>query len=193
MLAQIAHLEAASVHAFVALGRDLGRFGAPARLRAACRRAARDEVRHAAVTRKLAERAGGRVARVRIDRQRPRTLEAMAIENAVEGCVGEAYGAAVAHIQAGQATDERVRASMKRIAADETRHAQISFELAAWFDENLSAAARRRVRSARTRAVQELARAVDRASCSVAAAELGLPTAQQASALVSALRGSLWA
>ena len=61
LLAEMAYLEAASVHAFVVLARELEGHGAPARLCAASRRAAGDEIRHAAVMRKLAQRAGSRV------------------------------------------------------------------------------------------------------------------------------------
>ena len=52
-----------------------------------------------------------------------RELEAIAIENAVEGCVRESFGALLATWQAKTAGDARVRAAMKRIARDETRHA----------------------------------------------------------------------
>ncbi|HXN33811.1 MAG TPA: ferritin-like domain-containing protein [Polyangiaceae bacterium] len=192
LLAEIAHLEAASVLAFIALAHELEKHGAPARFLAASRRAARDEIRHAAVMKQLAERAGARVGDVRVQRPGRRGLEAMAVENAVEGCVGETYAAAVAHVQAHCATDHHLRAAMKRIASDETRHAELSFELARWFEKHLSAAGRRRVRSARTRAVQALARSVRRHAYGTAAVALGLPTGDQADALIDELRQSLW-
>lgn len=51
LLAQLAYLEAASVHAFRLLARELEAHRAPAHLRAKARRAARDEVQHARVMR----------------------------------------------------------------------------------------------------------------------------------------------
>jgi len=128
----MAYLEAASVDAFEGMTRELVAHGAPARLRAGARRAARDEVRHARVTRNLAERAGGTVSPVRLQASRVRSLEEMAIENAVEGCVRETFSAAVAMIQAERATDMKVRHAMKRIARDETRHAELSWAVAQW-------------------------------------------------------------
>ncbi len=63
-------------------------------------RAARDEVRHTLAMVRLAARSGARVTR-RVIASRPvRSLEAMATENAVEGCVPETYGAATAMLQA---------------------------------------------------------------------------------------------
>jgi hypothetical protein len=191
LLAKAAYLEEASVHAFVVLALELEEHGAPTRLCEASLRAARDEIRHAAVMRRLAERAEARVGAVRVEGRRRRPLEAIAVENAVEGCVGEAYGAAVACMQAKRAGDPRFRAVMKRIAADETRHAELSFELARWFDGHLSREGRRRLRNARDLAVQALARSVRRAPDGTAVV-LGLPTAEQATVLVEELRRSLW-
>lgn len=129
---------------------------------------------------------------MRVEGRGRRTLEDLAVENAVEGCVGETYGAAVARIQSERAGDRRFRAVMKRIAADETRHAELSFELARWFDRRLGTAGRRRVRDARKRAVQELARSVRRSPHGTALVALGLPTVHQASTLVDELRRLLW-
>lgn len=193
LLAQVAHLEAASAHAFAFLAEELAEHGAPIGLRAASRRAALDETRHAAVIEKFAERAGARVPAVQIERQRLRTLEMMAVENAIEGCVGETYGAAIAHFQANQASDPTFRLAMKRIAVDETRHAELAFELARWFDENLSNPARCRVRAAQRQAVRARARSVKHLRYRDGAAiTLGLPTAQQAAVLVEELRRSVW-
>src|SRR5580658_1383630 len=91
---EAAYLEAASVRAFDWLEDELSAHGAPERLQARARRAARDEVRHARVIRSFAERAGARVPSLRVKAARARSLEAMAVENAVEGCVNETLGAA---------------------------------------------------------------------------------------------------
>jgi hypothetical protein len=141
----------------------------------------------------FAEREGARVPPVRITRHRRRSLEAIAIENAVEGCVGETFGAAVARFQSKRADDKGLRSAMKRIAADETEHAELSWDLARWLDRRLSPAARACVKSARSRAVEVLARSVAASSESGASVPLGLPTAGQASAIVEHLRKSVWA
>jgi hypothetical protein len=87
------------------------------RNRTASRRAARDEVRHARVMKKLARRAGGHVPGVQVQALHVRSLEEMALENVVEGCVRETFGAVVAMIQAERAGDARVRRAMRRIAS----------------------------------------------------------------------------
>src|SRR5262249_21662835 len=48
--ASVAHLEAASVHAFATLARELTHHGAPTRLVREAQRSMRDEVRHAELT-----------------------------------------------------------------------------------------------------------------------------------------------
>jgi hypothetical protein len=155
--------------------------------------AARDEIRHAAVMKFFAEREGARVPPARVARQRRRSLEAIAIENAVEGCVGETFGAAVARFQSQRAANRGLRLAMKGIADDETRHAEFSWELARWLGPRLSLAARTRVKRARSRAVRTLARSVAVEIDGTAIATLGLPSAAQATALVAYLRKSVWA
>jgi hypothetical protein len=76
----------------------------------------------------FATKAGARIAPVQVARPSLRTIEEMA-ENTIEGCVGETFGAAVAHIQARRAAETRVRSAMLRIAADETRHAELTWKL----------------------------------------------------------------
>jgi hypothetical protein len=79
------------------------------------------------VMKKLARRAGGHVPGVQVQALHVRSLEEMALENVVEGCVRETFGAVVAMIQAERAGDARVRRAMRRIARDETRHAELSW------------------------------------------------------------------
>ena len=191
-LAQAAYLEAAAVDAFETLARELEMHGAPQGLRAAARRAARDERRHARATKKLAERAGARVPAVKVEPPGVRSLEEMAIENAVEGCVRETFGAAVAMIQAEQAGDLDVRRAMKRIALDETRHAELSWAVAQWIEPQLDADARGRVCKARTRAVDALAREAAQEPEASLIGRLGIPKASQAVAVLDELRATLW-
>jgi rubrerythrin len=191
-LAAMAHLEAASVHAFTNLARELETFGAPRALSRSARRAARDEIRHARVVRALAESEGGLVPEVQTAPSQVRAVEDVAIENAVEGCVRETFGAAVARMQAERAGDVQVRRAMRSIARDETRHAELSWAVARWIDRQLDAGERRRVHEARTRAVEALAREVAQEPDPSLTARLGIPSASQARAALGELQASLW-
>ncbi|APR83599.1 putative lipoprotein [Minicystis rosea] len=155
-LAQMAHLEAASVDAFRMLRRDLASHRAPRRLLQAASRAARDERRHARRMTALARRRGAHVEAPRAEPSTPPTLEALAMHNAVEGCVREAYGAVVARFQASAAADRDIAIALARIAAEEARHASLAFQIDAWARSRLSPAARARVDRARTEAAQAL-------------------------------------
>ena len=180
-------LEAASVTAFQMLRAELRAHGAPKALLRSASRAARDEKRHARITRSIARRFGGAPRAPELVPARPRDLEAIAIENAVEGCVRELFGVVVARWQADHAEDVNVRAAMARLAADELRHAALAFQVAAWTHGRLSPAARARVEASRSRAVEELAEEVQRPVPPDVARALGLPSAQQARALIDAL------
>jgi hypothetical protein len=191
-LAETAYLEAASVAAFERLARELEAHGAPGRLVIASRRAAQDEVRHARVTKKLAERAGARVPPCRVEPKPVRSLEEIALENATEGCVRETFGAAIAMMQGQRAGDALVRAAMKRIAQDETRHAELSWAVARWVDTRLDAGARARVLEERARAVETLVRDAAHEPHAELTARLGIPGAVRAQALLGELSASLW-
>ncbi|MDP9036920.1 MAG: ferritin-like domain-containing protein [Myxococcota bacterium] len=191
-LAEMAWLEAASVPAFERLTRELEAHGAPQRLREATRRAALDEVRHADRIGALAARCGGVVDRPRVEALGVRSLEEIAIENAIEGCVRETFGAAVAAVQAERAGDAGFREAMKPIARDEARHAQLSWELAEWLDGKLDEDARRRVSLARRRGAEELWRETSVAPEASVARELGVPTRNEAQGMLQSLRESLW-
>ena len=56
----------------------------------------------------------------------------LAVENMREGCVQETYGALLASYQALCTRDPEVRETMRSVAADETAHAELSWDLAAW-------------------------------------------------------------
>jgi hypothetical protein len=190
--ARVAHLEAASVHAFHQIETMLGERGAPASLCRAARRAARDETRHARAVSRLARRFGGVPAAAHVTRRRAReSLASLAVENFVEGCVRETYGALVATWQAAHASDPGVAAAMTRIAKDETRHAALSWSIAAWAENQLSPAARRRVTARGTAAVSELLKATATPPLDVARIA-GLPDRTTQIALLRALDRTLW-
>jgi hypothetical protein len=108
-----------------------------------------------------------------------------ALENAVEGCVRECFGALVATRQASSARDPRVARAMARIAVDETRHAALAWEIARWLGPRLEASERERVTRAMRGAIASL-RCEVAATPSDVATELGLPTGPDAERLVDA-------
>lgn len=190
--AEIAHLEAASVTAFRILRDELRLHGAPKKLVRAAARAARDEIRHARATGALARRFGAQPRLPAIAAAKPRSLEAMAIENAVEGCVRETYGALLATRQAEAATDPVVRAAMMRIARDETRHASLSWQVGHWLEARLAPAAKRNVARAKRAAAAELVHALANEPEVSFASLAGLPSPAEATRLAHEMRSALW-
>jgi hypothetical protein len=155
--ASAAQLEAASIASFAFVARDLRMHRAPARLVRDALRARKDEIRHARVMSRIAREHGATsVPRVAAARWTRRSLEAIATENVVEGCVRETYGAIDATWMAHNAHDPRVRAAMKAIARDETRHAALAWQVFAWSSELLGSTARARIAKARRAAVCQL-------------------------------------
>jgi hypothetical protein len=191
-LARAAQLEAASVHAFVALARELQHHGAPRRLWRAALLAAADEIGHTTLATALAERYGARPSPVEVPELPVRSLEAIAIENAVEGCVRETWGALLAIHQANAATDPEVRAAMARIADDELRHAALGWAVDRWIQPRLSAAARARVETARREAAFALAAEAEAARAPELVERLGLPDAVRSRRLLAETCSALW-
>ncbi len=191
-LAALAHLEAASVPAFVILARELSEHGAPRSLRLAARRAKQDEVRHARDMRRHARRFGGRPERACTGAVPRRALVDIAIENAREGCVREAYGAVVARYQAERARDPALRRTLERIARDEAAHATLALRVDAWARRRLQPEGRARVERARAEALVELRGQLvtDDPGAEVAAAT-GLPRPAEARALFTAFAAAL--
>jgi hypothetical protein len=158
-LAEAAHLEAASVPAFARLERELAAHGAPERLLAGARRARLDEVRHALQMTDFARASGARVARVEVPALQVRSLEEMALENAVEGCVRETLGAHAAWRRSQVVRDPQLAAALVAIARDERRHGNLAWAVDAWSRPRLDPAARRRVEAARRLALREASQA----------------------------------
>jgi hypothetical protein len=184
--AEMARLEGASVHAFRHLRRELVEHRAPRRLVRAAERAARDEIRHARMTAALAWRHGGLAVAPTVQPRPVRDLEAIALENAVEGCAREAFGALIATWQAVAARDPEIRAVMARIARDETRHAVLAFEVDAWLRKRLDPSVRARVAQARRDAFAELADGSTDVPTALRV-PLGLPSRLQSRAFAEAM------
>jgi hypothetical protein len=162
VLAERAYLEAVSVHAFDTLERELAAHGAPASLLRDVRRARRDEVRHTAMMSRLARRFGGTPRELEAPPASPaRSLLAIAVENAVEGCVRETYGAVVGLVEARVSRDPGVRRAMRSIALDECGHAELAWAVAQWVLPRLTPAEREAVERAMQEAVVGLAREGD--------------------------------
>jgi hypothetical protein len=191
--ANAAHLEAASVHAFRILRRELASFKAPRDLLIAAKRAETDEVKHARMTSRIARTHGATPPKVRLKRGSTRSLEAIATENAVEGCVRETFGALVAMWQAEHATDEDVAHAMKEIAVDEARHAALAWSVAAWANGELDATSRERVNDAKNKAIRDLEKEITVEAHPVLRARAGLPSAAVQRRLLDALSNEVFA
>jgi hypothetical protein len=190
--ARVALLEAGSVEAFRRLRDELLAHGAPGRLVRAASRAIRDERRHVRQTAALARRFGEQpIAHAPMPPHPIRSLAAMALENAVEGCVRETYSALECAWQAELATDPVVRATMKRIARDEMRHLALAWGVHAWVSARLPSAGRADVIAAQRGALAAL-RSELRADPHASLVELaGLPRAAQSQALAGAIEAKL--
>ncbi|MEY4575979.1 MAG: hypothetical protein RL701_682 [Pseudomonadota bacterium] len=190
--AQLAHLEAASVHAFERMARELVALSAPADLVARAARSARDEVRHARLCTRLARRFGAEPEPVCITPPPTRKLFEIALENAVEGCVRETYGALVAQHQAACAMDVGVRKAFQGIAADETRHAELSWDVARYLEPLLDVRQRAQLSAARRSALRQLEDAVRRQVLPPSAAEdVGHPTPATSRRMLAGLERTL--
>lgn len=186
-LAQAAHLESASVPAFSELAVELALHGAPRVLAAHAQRAALDELEHARRVACLARRYGAVPPAVRRTDSAPRSLSELALDNAIEGSVREAYGALTAFSQAQTARDPEVARAFIAIARDEARHALLSDAIHTWTTSRLHARDRRMVDDARREAIDELTRSVEHESAAELRDTLGLPHAERAVDLVRAL------
>lgn len=178
VLAWAASLEAASVIAFEDLASRLDGLGAPADLVERCRRAAAEETVHAAEVGALARRFGGEVPAPRRVSVTP-DLRDLALDNAIEGCVREAWGAVVGGWIARSSRDPALRDVYARLFADEVGHALLAWDLHRWLLGALEGEARAEVLAAQEAALARLP-AMAAAEVRRSPAALGLPSADQA-------------
>lgn len=191
-LAQAAHLEAASIEAFLDLAEQLSARGAPARLVRRLRRAASDEVSHARDVGALARARGADPPPVSIAPTGLRSLLELALENAREGCVRETWGAACAVAQSKRAASPDIRAAMQVIARDELRHAALSWDVATWLDARLTEEERRHVAEERARALAELGAELEASVPRALRDPLGLPTEAEARVMFASMMCGVW-
>lgn len=190
--ALMAQLEAASVTAFEVLAAELVHHAAPAELIERTRAAAREEIEHARATAELAHALGGAPLAANVEPRPLRGLEAIAVDNVVEGCVRETFGAAVGCYQAEAAAESRVAALMRALARDETRHAALAFDIHTWIMPLLDAPAQARVHAARDAAVKSLASELQVEPHESLRVWAGMPSANDAATLYEVLREALW-
>lgn len=191
--ASAAHLEAASIKAFLRLREELALHGADVALQDAALVSALEEVLHTDVSTRLAHRFGATPRPPEVEPLPLRPLFEVALDNAVEGCVRETFGALVAHHQALHARDAEVREAMTRIAGDETRHAELSWAIDRWAREQLPAAGRAALCEARREAVAALREEVTVPLDAALITEAGMPAPEVAASLVATLEQELWA
>lgn len=192
-LANAAHLEAASVGSFARLARELAAYGAPDELVRRVAAAARDERRHAQQMRSLARAAGKTVRPAPRVPRVVRSLEEIALENAIEGSARESWGAVVVRHQALCAEAPEVRAAFDAIADDEASHAELAADVAAWLASRLDPTAVARVHAAREATVATLARGAAHAMPERIRRPLGLPARDVSVRLFEGARRELFA
>jgi hypothetical protein len=134
-----AQLEHASVPAFLQLAAELSQVDAPRALIARSLEAARDEVRHAALCMRLAERhleACAAPALPPLVKRAPLAPQAnlvrLAVESWLDGCVAEGRAAKHAARAAAGARDDEARGVLSVIARDEQRHAELGWAILQW-------------------------------------------------------------
>lgn len=186
-LAEVAYLEAVSVIAFRRFEEELIRFRAPLTFVKRARESRADEIRHARTTAWLAKVHGGVVAPVEAPETHERTLFEIALENAVEGCVRETYGALVAAYQAKMAQDPEIRRAMQIIAIDEAKHAELAHDVACWLERQLTSEEREQIEAAKDEARRELERAASVPPCDDVRRLAGVPDPVAAGFLIAGI------
>jgi hypothetical protein len=189
--ARAAYKDATSALAFEHLATELREHGAPLSLIDRCEQASIAELTHARELRRLAAELGT-MTRVPASRALPtRPLLEIAIDNAVDGLVRGAFGAAVAQLRARTATDARIREVMERIASDERDHVLLAIDLATWLHQKLDLVSVVLVEDSIRQAVTRLAQKLD-ALPEVGFAPAGVPGRREALRIWSHLSHSLW-
>ena len=145
---EVARLEHASVAAFARFSLDLLALGAPAKLLAAAHAAAADEIEHARFAFSIASATGASVGPgpLRL-RPRPATRATVLFDLIREACVGETCGVLEARAAVEACTEPTIRASLQRVASDESRHAVLAWKTLSWLLEGADAPLRAQARA----------------------------------------------
>jgi hypothetical protein len=137
--AERASTEWASAPAFAELAQQLEACGAPEALRLRALVAGEDELRHAVMAGAVAAGLGGQPVSLEPPSRDRRPaipgvagLVRLAVESWLDGCLGEAAAACCAAIEAESAQSPEVRRSQRAIADDESRHAELAWDVLTW-------------------------------------------------------------
>lgn len=132
---QCARMESASVPAFTRLAAELASMGAPVSMQNAAEDAAADEVRHTQLCLDVAGRLVDTEFAVgplpEIPARLGISIEQLAVEALVEGCIGEGSAAAWASLASNRAGPQFAQ-TLRDIAGDELRHAALSWQVIGW-------------------------------------------------------------
>lgn len=132
---QCARMECASVPAFTRLAEELASVGAPASMQNAARDAAVDEVRHTQLcldaARHLVDTEFSVGPLPEVPARPGITIEQLAVEALLEGCIGEGSAAAWATLGSNRAGPQFAQ-RLRDIAGDELRHAALSWRVIGW-------------------------------------------------------------
>ena len=153
--AQTAQLEAASIISFVELAQLLTRWNAPKELIHRCLQAADDEYRHTRMFLALAQQFNEEPPPI-VREKTSQDLFHVALNNAVEGCVFETWSALKAHHQAMRCKNPTLKKIYAMVAADETRHGQLAWDMHSWFMTQLSSKNQERIAIAHREALEYL-------------------------------------
>ena len=156
--ARMEQLERAAVIAFERTATLLRAHDAPSHLVRDVLRAGREEERHVVLAARWRAHFGGALAPIDVPELDTRTLDALARENATEGCVHETWGAvlAEAHARGALRASPILARDLREIAIDEASHAALSHRLDAWLRGSVSVRARRATDRARRDAIEEV-------------------------------------
>lgn len=132
---QAARTEHASVASFNHLSLSLLALGAPPQLLRGAQSAAGDELAHAQACFTLASAYAGEPLSpgpLKIGVSPTTDLVQLAVESARDGAINETLAAIQAAAQLRQATDPAVRATLQRIVAEESQHAELAWATLRW-------------------------------------------------------------
>jgi len=146
------------VPAFLQLAAELLAHDAPLSLVERALDAACDEVRHARACAEMDSRLLGCRVWPTLPELRPRptpNLVRLGVESWLDGCLGEGAAAKRAAREALVARDAHTRAVWARIAEDESRHAELAWDVLGWVLDRAGSAARDAVGAAEVDSLDE--------------------------------------
>jgi len=190
--ARLAECETASLSAFARFAAELEAHGAPTELAEEAREAAREVVHHAEIAHELALRFGTEPIFPLFASLPPRGIVLSAIDNAVEGCIRQTYGALVVTYQAKGAKDLPTRDGMRSVASEKRRHAALAWRASVWFEKRLPSNDVERIRRAQHEELEALGREVDPGLTPFERGLLGLPDRDRALSILERLTRELW-